>query len=117
MRFLVDENLPRSAVSVLRERGHDVLWVPESSLRGQPDARLIEVCQEEGRILVTLDLGIPLLAANLRTGVVLVRAPGDFGHRQIAQLLEGLLSTAAADDLPGAITVVSPGRLRRRKLT
>jgi predicted nuclease of predicted toxin-antitoxin system len=34
MRFLLDENLPRSAARILRDAGHEVVAVVESAMRG-----------------------------------------------------------------------------------
>lgn len=56
MKFKVDENLPEEVCSLLREAGHDAMSVVEQQLAGTPDPRLHEVCIEEERIIVTLDV-------------------------------------------------------------
>jgi predicted nuclease of predicted toxin-antitoxin system len=55
-RFKLDENLPRDAVTLLRAAGNDVHTVDDERLAGGPDARILDACVQEGRILVTLDL-------------------------------------------------------------
>lgn len=56
MRFKVDENLPLEAAEALRQAGHDAATVLEQMYGGSPDAQLADLCQREGRILVTLDM-------------------------------------------------------------
>jgi predicted nuclease of predicted toxin-antitoxin system len=62
MRFKVDENLHYDVAEALRARGHDALTVHDQQMRGDPDSRLGEVCQAEGRAIVSLDLDF----ANIR---------------------------------------------------
>jgi predicted nuclease of predicted toxin-antitoxin system len=75
MRFLLDENLPRSAARVLRDAGHEVVAVVASPLRGKKDAELLRACNEDGLIFVTFDVGVRLTGGNLTTGALLLRPP------------------------------------------
>jgi len=54
MKFLADENIDRPIVQVLRERGHEVLYVAEME-RGVDDDFLSDLTREENAILVTAD--------------------------------------------------------------
>ena len=55
MKFKVDENLPLEVVDELRHAGYDALNVYEQKLGGIYDSELAKVCQNEQRIIVTLD--------------------------------------------------------------
>jgi len=55
MKFKIDENMPLEVAGLLRDSGHDATTVPEQNLAGTSDANLSAVCQQEERILVTLD--------------------------------------------------------------
>ncbi|MHC4167579.1 MAG: DUF5615 family PIN-like protein [Planctomycetota bacterium] len=55
MKFKIDENLPLEVAGLLRNAGYDAVTVSEQNLTGTSDANLGAVCQEEKRILVTLD--------------------------------------------------------------
>ena len=55
MRFKIDENLPAEFAEILRKAGFDAVTVMEQGLNGEPDPRIIEVCQREERAFATLD--------------------------------------------------------------
>jgi predicted nuclease of predicted toxin-antitoxin system len=57
MKFKVDENLPMEVAKQLVTAGHDALTVSDQQLSGHVDSEVIDVCRNEGRALVTLDLG------------------------------------------------------------
>ena len=116
MRFLLDENLPRSAARILRDAGHEVVAVVESPLRGEKDPELLRVCNDEDRVFITLDVGIRLTGGTLDTGAVLLRPPKEFDAVDVEQLLLGLIASGDLDRVLGQITVLSPGRVRRRAL-
>ncbi|HJY79892.1 MAG TPA: DUF5615 family PIN-like protein [Candidatus Binatia bacterium] len=56
MKFKIDENLPEEFAVLLRGAYHDVVTVRTQGLSGGTDPALAEICRQEGRILVTLDL-------------------------------------------------------------
>ena len=65
---------PYSIAEQLRERGHDVVAVSErAGLRGAPDTEVFAVALQEGRALVTDDIGFRLLESERR-------AHGDIHH-------------------------------------
>ena len=56
VRFKLDENFPKDAGALLRDAGHDVETVLDERLGGNPDAKVLDACQTENRVLITLDL-------------------------------------------------------------
>ncbi len=56
MKFKFDENLPSDLGALLRAAGHDAHSVLDEELRGAADLSIAKVCQDEQRILLTLDL-------------------------------------------------------------
>ena len=114
MRFLVDENLPVELARVLVDRGHDVTYVPDSSLRASPDTELWSVAASEERILVTKDLDFPLNIRPEPPGLVIVRVPPRWNRLQIARLFADRMPDE--DQLAGRITVISPAGVRSRTL-
>jgi predicted nuclease of predicted toxin-antitoxin system len=77
MRFLADENFPKSVVQSLREDGHDVLWA-RTNLPGAKDNYLLDLAELEERIVLTLDKDFWQIAVQRKSplklsGVVLFR--------------------------------------------
>lgn len=56
MKFKFDENLSSDLRALLRADGHDAHSVLDEDLRGATDPSIAKVCQDEQRILITLDL-------------------------------------------------------------
>ena len=76
LRLLADENIPRTVIIALREKGYDVASVWE--LRpGMSDEEVVELAIKESRIIITFDKDfgrIALLKPNI-TGIILLRIP------------------------------------------
>lgn len=55
MRFFLDEGVPRSVGTVLRERGHDVIYLAEAISLGSPDDLVAIAAQQNNAVLVACD--------------------------------------------------------------
>jgi predicted nuclease of predicted toxin-antitoxin system len=55
MEFKIDENLPVDVTGVLQKEGHEAKTVEQQHLSGAPDTDIAKVCQQEKRVLLTLD--------------------------------------------------------------
>lgn len=80
MKFKIDENLPVEIKEILQAAEHDALTVHEQSLSGAPDPRISDVCLQERRVLVTLDLDfadIRSFPPEKHPGIMVIRV-----HRQ-----------------------------------
>lgn len=76
MKFLSDENVPRSIVIFIRKKGYDVKDIQEEKLRGLEDEKVIELAQKEHRIIITYDKDFIASPDNLHTtGIILLRFP------------------------------------------
>ena len=56
MKFKLDENMPIEAADLLRNAAYDAETVDDEQLAGHIDPVIAQVCKQEGRILITLDL-------------------------------------------------------------
>jgi hypothetical protein len=80
LRFLVDEDLPRSLAPALRAAGHAATDVGDEGLRGQADERVFRFAKERGFALLTGDMpsvGSPLeprLLSSMAVGVMVMKA-------------------------------------------
>ena len=55
MKFVLDENFPCSAASLLIELGHDAVDIRSEGLGGSGDNELFEFCQNLGAVFLTTD--------------------------------------------------------------
>jgi predicted nuclease of predicted toxin-antitoxin system len=112
MRFLIDEDLPRSMGDLLRRYEHEAVDVRDIGLRGAKDA------QSEGLCLVTGDLDF----SDMRNyppreyaGLVVLRLPRTATASFILNLLESFLQQAdLVAQTPGKLAIVEAGRVRIR---
>jgi len=119
MRFLVDEDLPRSVDNLLRQYGHEVIDVRDIGLRGASDADIAAYSKEHGLCLLTGDRGF----ADVRNyppaqypGVVVLHLTAKATSSAILTMLKSLLVQAeVVSQLGGKLAVVELGRVRIRK--
>jgi predicted nuclease of predicted toxin-antitoxin system len=116
MRFKVDENLHEDLVVALRKEGHVAHTVYEEQLRGSPDAAIAEVCQREGRVLVTLDLDF----GNIREyppedypGLMVLRVV-DQSRPHVLQVFSQIFELLPRQPLSGHLWVISESGVRIR---
>ena len=116
MKFKIDENLPVVAAAILRDAGHEAQTVHDERLVGGPDHNLAELCRDEGRALVTLDLDF----SDIRTyppgdyaGIVVLRPPRQ-ERRAILALLTLLLRLLPDEELAGHLWIVERTGVRIR---
>ncbi len=76
MRYKVDENLPIELADLLIGLGHDARTVNDEHLQGVNDPHLLKTCDQEKRILVTLDVDFSDIRAYPPTdheGIIVLR--------------------------------------------
>jgi len=116
MRFLTNENIPRSVVAELREAGHDCLSAKES-MRGSSDREILARAVAESRVLVTFDKDFGELAFGsglpATCGVILFRITQRGRERDVRRVVDTLRSR---DDWAGSFWTVTDLRIRRRSL-
>ena len=67
MKFLADENLPRSILRFLRGQGFDVKDIQEENLRGIEDQTIWRLAQKEKRTILTYDKDFLILKDKRKT--------------------------------------------------
>jgi predicted nuclease of predicted toxin-antitoxin system len=116
MRVKIDEDLPKIAVQMLRDRGYQADSVTEQGMGGWKDPDLWQAVQAEHRFLITADKGfadVRFYAPGTHAGVLLLR-PDEDGIRPVVELLRRVLESYGLGALEEAITVVTPRGVRIR---
>jgi hypothetical protein len=118
MRFLVDADLPRRTVELIRSFGHDAADVRDIGLRAADDVCIAAYAQRHSLCLISGDFGF----GDIRNyppadyaGLVVLRLPRDATAKFILHLAESLLGQPEVlGRLPGRLAIVEAGRVRLR---
>ena len=116
MQFKIDENLPIDAASLIRSHGFDCLSVYDEELTGCPDSELIDVCREEKRILITLDIGfgdIRNYPPGENEGIIVMRLTHQ-DKQQILAMITNILPRFTTMPLVRRLWIVEQDRIRIR---
>ena len=118
MRFLIDEDLPRSIKELLQRYGHEGVDLRVIGRRGSTDRQIAAFAQDKGLCLVTGDFDF----SNVRNyppkkyaGIVVLKVPRAATASYIISLFESFLrKKELVAQMPGKLAVVEPGRIRVR---
>jgi len=119
MKFLIDEDLPRSTGALLQRYGHEYVDVRDIGLSGFKDSQIAQYAISQGICLLTGDFGF----ADIRnyppaqySGLVILWVRGNATAPDILALLEGFLNHhRLVANVKGKLIIVEQGRIRVRK--
>ena len=114
MKLVADESVDRRIVWLLREEGHDVVYIAELD-PGISDDIVLSIARESGALLVTADKDFGELVFRqqiIHSGVMLIRLAGlspDAKPNVVAAAIR-----ERGPELENSFSVVSPGWIRIR---
>ncbi len=88
IKFYTDEHVSKAVVKGLRQRGADVLTVPEAGMLGASDQEHLVRASQDDRILFTQDIDFLRLHAAGTEHAGIVYAPQ---HTSVSQIIHGLM--------------------------
>jgi predicted nuclease of predicted toxin-antitoxin system len=115
MKFKLDENFGTRTQHVFRDAGHNVQTVREESLEGATDQRLYQVCCEEQRCLITLDLDfadVIRFPPQETGGIVVIRVPRNPTLALLERLVRQFLESLNRMSVEKKLWIVEVGRIR-----
>ena len=118
MRFVIDEDMPRSLGPALASAGHEVLDVRDRGLRGRTDDEVFRYAQDQAAALISEDLGFAnLLRFPLGThhGIVVPRFSTSVPPKIVVEGTVRALAGLAPADIRGALIIVEPHQVRIRQ--
>jgi len=116
--FLIDEDLPHTLSSRLRQGGHESRHIAELGMRGLPDSGVFRLAQERGEVLISRDLGFAnTLQYPLGThqGLVVVRYPSKIPVDLLIKEIVESLAKLDEREFAGALIIIEPDRIRIRR--
>ncbi|MCG2775294.1 MAG: DUF5615 family PIN-like protein [Desulfobacterales bacterium] len=116
--ILLDQGLPRSAASLLRDEGWDVLHTGDIGLSRSTDRQILEFARNEQRVIITLDSDFHTILAltNASTpSVIRIRLEGLKGP-DLALLIKRIWPRVEPQVKKGAMVTVTESGIRIRNI-
>ncbi len=116
--ILLDQGLPRSAASLLRDEGWDVLHTGDIGLSKSTDRQILEFARNEQRAIVTLDSDfhtILALTSASTPSVIRIRLEGLRGP-DLALLIKRIWPRIESQVKKGAMVTVTESGIRIRNI-
>lgn len=117
MKFLLDANMPRSALTALCSFGHSADHVRDIGLGDATDDRIAASAVATTATLVSRDLDF----ADVRRfppqdtqGILVLRLPDDTLADEVASVIVRFLRTSMVTHLPGHLVILERDRVRFR---
>ena len=118
MRFLVDQDVWKRTVDLLRAWGHDVVTVSEIGLARASDEALLNEARNANRLFLTRDSdygSLVFLGGTLSGGVILLRIRPE-NQDQVHAELKNVLAVHEVLELQKSFCTVEAGRHRIRRI-
>ena len=116
--ILLDQGLPRSAASLLRDEGWDVLHTGDIGLSRSTDIQILEFARNEQRVIITLDSDFHTILAleNASTpSVIRIRLEGLRGP-DLALLIKRIWPKIEPQVKKGAMVTITESGIRIRNI-
>jgi predicted nuclease of predicted toxin-antitoxin system len=118
LKFLVDEDLPRSTAQVLKEMGFTALDVRDCGLRGKSDEEIFDYAQKENALILTGDRGfgsILRFKPGTYCGIVVANFPNEISVSELNYHIRIALNKLTDDDLNGNLVIIDLKKIRIRR--
>ena len=118
LKFVIDEDMPRSTAKVLRAKGYEALDVRDLGLRGKSDDEVFKFTQKEKAVILTGDLGFGNLLyfpVGSHSGIVIAHFPNEISSSELNNQIIKAFETLNEIDFKGNLIILEPGKIRIRR--
>ncbi len=118
MHWLLDQGLPRSAATILRDAGEDAIHVGDIGMAEATDTSILNHALDENRIIITLDAdfhALLALSALAKPSVIRIREEGLKGAN-LAALILRIANQFESELQKGCVMSFLGGKIRHRAL-
>lgn len=118
LKFVIDEDMPRSTANVLKSKGYEALDVRDCGLRGKNDEEVFKFAQKEKAVILTGDLGFGNLLhfpVGSHSGIVIAHFPNEISTEELNNQIIKAFDNLNEADFNGSLIIIEPGKIRIRK--
>jgi predicted nuclease of predicted toxin-antitoxin system len=118
LKFLIDENMPRSTAKALEKIGYKTMDVRDYKLSGKSDERIFEFAQHEKAVILTADRGfgnILRFPLGKHNGIVIANFPNEMSTTEMNSHLIRQIQSFSEDQIGGSLVVIDSKKIRTRK--
>jgi predicted nuclease of predicted toxin-antitoxin system len=118
LKFLIDEDMPRSTAEKLKTIGFEVLDVRDCGLRGKSDDAIFNFAQDEGAIILTADMGFGNILEypiGSYAGIVIAHFPNEMSTTEINDQIILAFNSLTENDFEENLIILEPGKIRIRR--
>lgn len=118
MKIVLDEDLPRSLGTALKQLGHEIFDIRDYGLRGKSDKEIFEFARQQKAVLFSGDLGfanILQFPLGSHFGITILRFPNEMLTGAINNAVALLMEKILEEDFSGNLIIFSPMRMRIRR--
>ena len=117
-KFVIDEDMPRSTGTILKECGYDVKDIRDYGLRGAEDKEIYKFAQRNEAVILTGDRGfgnILRFPLGEHFGIIVVHFPNEMSTMEINRQILERFENLSEDDFNGNIIIMEPLKIRIRR--
>jgi len=119
MRFVIDEDMPKSLTLALIEAGHEALDIRDQGLRGASDEKVFQFAQQHAACVITEDLGfanVLRFPLGEHHGIIVGRFSSRLHTQTVVTQILQTLETLTETEIHEALVIVEIGQCRIRRL-
>ena len=118
LKFVIDEDMPRSTAKILRISGFKALDVRDCGLRGKSDEEVFKFAQKEKAVILTGDKGFGNLLRfpiGSHFGIVIAHFPNEMSTFGLNTQIINAFDDLTESDFIGNLIILEPGKIRIRR--
>lgn len=119
LKFLIDEDMPRSTAKAIRDKGYEAIDVRDCGLRGSSDDEIFRFAQEGKAIILTGDFGfgnVLKYPVGSYQGVVIVHFPNEISVLELNHQIIKAFNNLSEKDFAKNLIIIEPHKIRIRRV-
>ena len=118
LKFLINENMPRSTAKALKEIGCESMDVRDHNLSGKSDSEIFKFAQKEKAIILTADRGfgnILRFPLGKHNGIVVANFQNEMSTREINTHIVKRIQSLSKGEVSGSLVIIDSKKVRTKK--